>query len=246
MELNFHHWEFEENVRTKLGVYDRPLTEEDALRVVQLDLDNFDFRSEDVDTLSRFKNLNSLDINIGDTSSSFWDNFPCMENLYVTTWADVVDFGCFANMKKLSSLTVSGGDVSDIDYSNLHALIPLQNLHHLCLHEFGGADLSALVSMPQLKEFELRYANAVSNIDVIGSMTQLETLVLDGLKVEDLDFLDNLSDHMYLEMCGIQVLNGADPKKWKRFAKRDICEISEGEQLFAYIDLSVLDAEQTD
>ena len=53
-------------------------------------------------------------------------------------------------------------------------------------------------------------------------------------------FLDTLPDTLRLEMCGNHVYGGVDATKWKRFAEHDICEISVGDQPFAYIDLSVL------
>ena len=75
----------------------------------------------------------------------------------------------------------------------------------------------------------------------IGSMKQLEVLCLTGLYVKNLDFLDLLPDHVQLEMCGIHVYDGVDPKKWRRFAEHDICEISVNDKLHEYIDLYVLD-----
>ena len=59
--------------------------------------------------------------------------------------------------------------------------------------------------------------------------------------VDSLDFLDRLPDHVRLEMCGIHVYDDVDPQKWKRFAERDICEISIKDKPYEYIDLSALD-----
>lgn len=238
MVLCFNHSEFEEEVRIAAGIFDRPITEEDVLHVTRLDLSNFDFLPEDMDTLSTFHNLKALDINIGQTHPSFWHSFVYMEDLCVVCWGDCFDFISFRKMTKLTSLTVSGGDYSGINYLNLDALIPLEHLRYLQLHEFGSIDLLPLASMPQLREFELRYANNPINIDVIGSLSQLEALTIDGLYVKDLNFLDSLPDQLQLEMCGNHVHGGVDPRKWKRFAKHDICEISVQDSPFEYIDLS--------
>ena len=239
MELQFNHPEFEEEVRTELGIFDRPIIAEDVLLVSHLDLSNFDFCIEDMDTLSLFKNLKHLDVNMWHSTPNFWYAFPHMEDLYVCV-GDDFDFSSFQNMKELSYLFVSGGDYSDVDYLNLEALLSLERLREVHLHEFGSVDLLPLTSMPQLRELGLHYANKVHNIDIIGSLSQLEELRLTGLYVESLDFLDQLPGHIRLEMCGIHVYGGVDPQRWKRFAERDICEISVKDKPYEYIDLSVL------
>ena len=47
---------------------------------------------------------------------------------------------------------------------------------------------------------------------------------------------------VYLEMCGIEIYgeNNVNVGKWKRFAKRDICEIMIKDKYWDYIDLSAL------
>ena len=240
MELRFNHPEFEDEVRTELGIFDRPITEEDVLSVLHLDLCNFDFCDEDIATLSLFKNLKHLDVNMWHSTPDFWYAFPHMEDLYVCV-GDDFDFSSFQNMKELLYLFVSGGDYSDVDYLNLEALLSLERLREVHLHEFGSVDLFPLASMPQLRELGVHYANKVHNIDIIGSLSQLEDLRLTGLYVESLDFLDQLPGHIRLEMCGIHVYGDVDPQKWKRFTEHDICEISVKDKPYAYIDLSALD-----
>ena len=240
MELQFNHPEFEDEVRTELGIFDRPITEEDALLVSHLDLSNFDFRTEDMETLLFFKNLKNLDANMWHSTPEFWHNFQHIEELYVCVGNDF-DFSSFQNMKNLSYLFVSGGDYSGVVYLNLEALLPLEKLRELHLHEFGSVDLLPLASMPQLRELGLHYANKIHNIDVVGDLSQLEELRLTGLYVDSLDFLDRLPDHVRLEMCGIHIYDGVDPQKWKRFTEHDICEISVKDKPYAYIDLSALD-----
>lgn len=240
MELTFKHREFEAEVREKLGLYDRAVTDVDALAVEALDLTNFDFLAEDKETLCYFRNLTSLGIEIGDTTPSFWFHFPKMKDLYLCCWGKVVDFESFSKMKDLESLCVSGGDYSSIDYINLHALQGLKKLEDLELHEFGSVDIAPLSSMTQLKWFALRYANSVENIDTISSMGFLEELVLCDLWLENADFLDGLPDSIRLDMCGMQFYNDVDVRKWKRFKNRDICEIEVKHEYWEYIDLSAL------
>ena len=117
----------------------------------------------------------------------------------------------------------------------------LKHLHYVSLHEFGTVDLLPVGNMPQLKGFALQYADKVINIGIIGSMRQLEELVLIGLHMDNLDILDLLPDTLQLELCGIDVQNQVDPAKWKRFSQYDISEITVGDNPFNYIDLSVLE-----
>lgn len=240
MELIFNHSEFEAVVREQLSVFDRPLTEEDAASVTHLDLSEFGFSDEDIDTLCLFKNLKSLSIEIGQTSAAFWRHFNYLEDLYLICLGNYVDFRYFENMKNLTSLVVSGGDYSGIDFLNSQALLPLKHLEELILHEFGHVDIQPLASMPQLKNLGLHYADYVSNIEVIGTMAQLESLALVDIEVNHLDFLDCLPDNLRLEMCGIRVYNTVDPKKWKRFAEHDISEITTADNPYEHIDLSEL------
>lgn len=247
MDVVFHHHEFEDEVRSNLRKHNSPITEEDVLCVTELDLSNFNFLREDSETLCLFKNLTSLDINIGHTIPEFWSNFPKLKHLYLCCRGHSVDFTSFQEMQDLEDLLISGGDLSSIDYLNLDALVDLKHLYYLELHEFGTVDLLPLCKMPQLKSFALRYAGEVENIEVIGSMHQLEELELDGLYVDSLDFLDSLPDTLQLKMCGNHVYSGVNAAKWKRFSVYDICEISVGEHPFdpfGYIDLSALNVDE--
>ena len=62
MKLTFCHPEFEQEVRERLNVFDRELTDADASLVRELDLSNFDFKEDDIETLFLFSNLTSLDV----------------------------------------------------------------------------------------------------------------------------------------------------------------------------------------
>ena len=97
MELKFFHHEFEQEVRNQLSVFDRPITESDAKMVEELDLTNFSFRAEDVETLCYFNNLKMLSIEMGTKDLEFWNHFPELEDLYWCCWGFAVDFNVFKN-----------------------------------------------------------------------------------------------------------------------------------------------------
>ncbi|MGI6029153.1 MAG: hypothetical protein ACOX81_07065 [Candidatus Heteroscillospira sp.] len=237
LKLTFHNPEFEQEVRRRLQISEREISLEDAQLVKELDLTSFTFCNEDIDTLICFNELRTLDINLGTKSGEIWNYFPRIEKLYWCCWGTEINFTAFSNMQKLRWLCVSGGDYSDINYYNLDSLIALKELAYLELHEFGTVDIAPLAFMPQLRAFALRYAANVDSINAISAMVQLDNLVLAGLFVEDLDFLDTLPDSVKIEMCGIDIsgIKDVDVKKWARFSERDISEISINDQ---YIDLT--------
>jgi len=242
MQLSFCHPEFEQEVRECLNIFDRAITSEDVLQISELDLSNFDFMEEDIETLLLFTNLKSLAIITGSKEYHFWSHFKNIEDLFWICWGYEIDFKVFADMKGLTTLCVSGGDYSDIAFKNLDALIPLTKLESLELHEFGPVDISPLGRMPQLKSFALRYTHQAENVSTIGTMVWLKKLVLDGLYVENLDFLDTLPDTVSIEMCGIEIYGCTDVnvEKWKRFKDRYIDEIEIKDEYWHYIDLSAL------
>lgn len=240
MVLTFQHREFEAEVRAKLNIYERPITDEDALSATDIDLSMI-YCFEELETLSHFHNLTSLSVSTRKVPRSFWRNFPKLEELcWICLWGPV-DFKCFRHMENLHSLCVSGGDDSGIDYLNLDALQGLKKLEALELHEFGSVDIAPLESMTQLKWFALRYPDKVINIETISSMVFLEELVLHDLWLDNADFLDGLPDTVRLEMCGMQFYNDVDVQKWKRFKNRDICENEVKHEYWEYINLSALD-----
>ena len=112
-ELKFYHSEFEKVVRYELLVSDRPITEEDALKVFDLDCSNFTFDSRDYEALSAFKNLDWLTINTRADELDFLKSLPLLEELNLETWGgnNTVDFNHFSHLAQLRELFVSGGDV---------------------------------------------------------------------------------------------------------------------------------------
>lgn len=243
MDIKFISSEFERDVRKILNIYDRPITEQDVLTIDELDLTNFYFNPDDLEALACFKNLKYLDIEMINTNFDFWNHFPQLVQLYWVCWGNDVDFGMFSNMHELYELIVSGGDYSNIRLYNLEALIPLKKLEWLTLHEFGEVDLTPLGNMPQVKNLGVLYSHQVKNIDTIGKMSQLESLSLRGLLVNNLNFLDTVPSDIELELGGIEVLDSQsiDPSKWRRFSNRDIYEIQTKDEHWDYIDLSALD-----
>ena len=158
MELQFHNKEFEDVVRHELLIYDRPLTDEDALLAYDLDCSEFTFDIEDCETLCAFKNLDWLSINVGFEDLSFLKELPELEELSMEFYRHNFDFSYLVPLQNLRTLFVSGGDISDFEFHNFEELTKLPHLEDLSLHEFGTVNLAALRQMPYLKGFFCGYA----------------------------------------------------------------------------------------
>lgn len=228
-ELKFYHSEFEQVVRQELLVSDRPITEEDALKVFDLDCSNFTFDSRDYEALSAFKNLDWLTINTRADELDFLKALPLLEELNLETWGgnNSVDFNHFSHLAQLRELFVSGGDVSSIDYKNLEGLTKLEKLESLTLHEFGTVDLRPLRSMPWLKGLYCGYANKVFDIEAIATLSNLEALTLIDVEMDNLEFLDSFPDSLVIELCGLRVKKGIDHSKLSRFVEGEFEEIED-------------------
>ena len=74
-EIVFAEYGFEYEVRNELNIFDRPITDEDLLKLTELDLTNFDFSCKDSDTLSLCKNLEHLGMDTCDEKLDFLKNF---------------------------------------------------------------------------------------------------------------------------------------------------------------------------
>lgn len=228
-ELTFYHSGFERCVRDALKIYDRAITDEDALRVLELDCTNFDFDLRDYPVLMRFKKLRKLDMDLHIDELRFLADLESLEELSLEIYGvkRSIDFNFFSRFINLKYLYVSGGIWSDKDFINLEGLSVLRNLTDLRLQDIGGVDLSPLRNMPQLKTFWFGWANEVRGIDAIGSITDLETLDITRISVENLDFLDNLSDDLRVSLCSLKVEQGIDRSKLSRFKNGDFDDIGE-------------------
>lgn len=217
--IAFHHEEYELAVREAIGVPDRPLTEADLMKVENLDCSNFDFLREDLETLKKCKALKTLAISIGTNGLDFLSAFPMLRDLFLVYWGRAVDFREFSCLQNLESLTVSGGDYSSIPFTETEALTSLKKLTSLTFHEFGTVDLSFLERMPWLELFFCGWPNEAANVASIGKLPHLQELLLYDMRLDNLDFFDELPDTVKLDL-GIEIAKeGYAPEKLRRFHK---------------------------
>ena len=218
---------FERAVRRTLNKWEGPITEIDLFHIKELDCGDFDVEPEDFHLISAFRNLESLDININSEYLDVVRPLKKLADLYVETWPGPVDLGIFAALEQLECLGISGGLISSMDLCNASQLKRLKKLTALTFHEFGSVDLAFLRDMPELRDFSCGWANEIYNASAIGSLKNLESLSLCGEPIENLDFLDELPDSVYLDICGLDILDpDYDVNKLFRFKKHDICEVT--------------------
>ena len=224
-ELQFCNKEFEKVVRHELLIYDRPITDEDALLAYDLDCSEFTFDIEDCETLCAFKNLDWLSINVGFEDLSFLKELPELEELSMEFYQHNFDFSYLVPLQNLRTLFVSGGDISDFEFHNFEELTKLPHLEDLSLHEFGAVNLAALRQMPYIKGFFCGYANNVYNIEAISYLVNLEGLTLIDVTIPNLNFMRTLPDNMILDLCGVNILENVDFTELHRFKEYDLSEI---------------------
>lgn len=224
-EFQFFNKKFENVVRHELLIYDRPLTEEDALQAYNLDCSEFTFDIEDCEILCAFKNLELLSINVGFEDLSFLKEFSKIEELSMEFYRNSFNFSYLTPLKNLRALFVSGGDLSDFEFNNFEELTKLPHLEDLYIHEFGAVDLAALKQMPYLKGFFCGYANKVYNIEAISYLVNLESLTLIDVTLPNFDFLRTLPSTMVLDLCGVNILENVDFKELQRFEECTLDEI---------------------
>ena len=224
-KLHFFNKEFERVVRNELQIFDRPITEEDALKAEKLNCGEFTFHMEDSDTLSAFKNLTYLEINVGFEDLSFLKKLLNLTHLELGFYRSNFDTNYLLPLKKLEILFVSGGDTSDFAFHNFESIAKLPLLNDLGLHEFGTVDLAVLKEMPYIKSFFCGWADKVCNIDAISYLVNLEHLCLIDVTLPNLEFTKTLPDEMSLELCGINILSDVDLSELRRFKECALDEI---------------------
>lgn len=224
-ELQFYNKRFEEAVRKALQIFDRPLTEEDALNVKSLSCWEFTFDIEDCGALSAFKNLAYLEINVGFEDMSFFKNLANLTHLNLDFYRSNFDTNYLLPLKKLEILFVSGGDMSGFVFHNFERIAELPNLNDIGLHEFGTVDLAVLKDMPYIKSFFCGWADKVNNIEAISNLVHLEHLRLIDVTIPNLEFMRSLPNEMALELCGVNILDSVDLQELRRFKECDLDEI---------------------
>ena len=194
--LLFHNKDFEWAVRDVLYIYNKPIYKADTAKVKKLCCADFSFSLEDYETLHTFKYL---------------------EELIFEQHNGIVDFSVFSPLKSLKYLTIAGGLYQHIELINIGALKKLPRLEYLAVGDFEKIDLADLGEVKQLKELCIGWGNSVINAEEIKELKQLTALTLCDFKIKSLDFLNELSVGISLEIGGLEIEEGFDVASLKRF-----------------------------
>lgn len=223
-ELTFHNKWLENEIRKSLKVYDGPITDEDALKVTFLDLSQVNLEYEDSNTLTEFKNLEELNVVVQFEDMSFLSKFCKIKVLDIEFAMHTFDMKYILPLQELEELYISGGLISSFEFVDFNCIAQLHKLKKLFLHEFGSVDLEVLKEMTYLRDFTCAYANEVKNIDAISYLCNLEELILVDVTIQNLELLKPLKDDMYLELCGLNIIEDVDLNELSRFRECEVCE----------------------
>lgn len=134
-QLIFNSKRFEEATRKALGIFDRPLFQDDLKNVTKLDCSGFKFYSSDIGILIKLSNLTEFILCTDKSDLKFLTPLSSLERLFleidVTDW--FLSFSDFKNLRALKYLHVIGAENSDFKIYSLEALKGLPNLKHIGL-----------------------------------------------------------------------------------------------------------------
>lgn len=106
-------------------------------------------------------------------------------------------------IKELEQLEVLSIDIFNPQITNLNALVNLTNLKELYVTCNLITDISPLENLKALRILHLfthHGQSQIKNIEIIGSLINLEELRLEGNSIRDIDFLEELSNLKWLDL----------------------------------------------
>lgn len=215
---------FEMEIRKRLSIFDRGITIEDTLHLEELDCSEMLLDMEDCKTISLFKNLKSLSIKLTSGDLSFLQTLEELEELFIEFCGDAFDLSYLMSLKELEWLEITGDNNAKFVFQNTESLANLHKLKRICLHEFGKIDLAVLKYMPQLNDLYCACADQIDNMEAISNLTNLRSLVLADIAVDNLDFLKNMKRDIHLDLCRIEIYKDIDLEFLKQF---EDCEVED-------------------
>ncbi|MDR0898238.1 MAG: leucine-rich repeat domain-containing protein [Oscillospiraceae bacterium] len=184
-----------------------------------------------VDALGQMKNLQSLDLSINRIS----DITPlrALKSLQVLNLANnqIANLSVLSDFSELISLNLNSNDIMDI-----RPLGNLTQLTALYLYNNAISEFDALITLKSLKHLSLNHAGAVSRLDFLSDMHDLESLIMSG--AEWIEGAVSLSEGFVVDKV---VLTSLEPlKNLKKLKKLSLLSLPIAD-LEALIGLEALD-----
>lgn len=179
---------------------------------------------EKAKTLSRFKDLEKLEIVICDVSSiDFLKEMPRLDNLTLDV-RNIKDLSPIGSCTELKHLELKGEDYENLDFLNdlnslewltivgggvkdIEPLRQKNTIELLSLHINTLEDISALSGMKNIYGLTI-FSKELSDCTPLSSCTGLKYLSLSGCeKIDSLDFLDGMDGLEEIHLKGTSVTN---------------------------------------
>ena len=198
-EVIFHNPEFENAVRETLNKQEGFITEADLLRIEELYCDEFSFSPEDYPTLYLCKNVKDL----------------CIEQ-----HGGVFDFSVLTPLKALRYLTVRERIFNwELKFTNLSALSQLPCLEEVFIIDFDSIDLTDIKDVTQLTVLEVGWCRSVTGLESVTLLPNLNSFCLADTSVPSLEFLNQLSPDVALDLLAVETAAPFDVENLKRFSR---------------------------
>lgn len=146
--------------------------------------------------LSLLPNLKSLTIIVDSWDSCEVEDFTPvaelsrLEQLYIKyDMEEEIDLSFLAGMGTVKELYLPNCRIKDISF-----LEEMPQLEHLSLYETPVDDLAVLEKLPKLTELSIAGNADARNIEVIGKLSKLQDLGLQGCGIADIGFLSSLTE----------------------------------------------------
>lgn len=178
-----------------------------SIPVSQIEVLVIDAYEESLDGIEEFENLISLTVDSGDiTDISKLADCLNLKKLNLNSY-HLSDFGALNKLEQLEELTLSCNELRTIDFVE-----GMENLKSLNILDGSLYDASSLKGLKNLKTLSLDVEFENEDFEVIGTLTNLESLDIDE-SIDNMEYLKELKSMKKLKILGLQDFSLLTPMK---------------------------------
>lgn len=217
---------FEKVIRQMVGKDRSPITQDDLGAIETLYLDPFDGPiGDDVMLLKHFKNLKSLSIYIRQCDLPAICELDTLENLEITLPDGVFDCSLLSKFSRLRFLGIYGELFSQISIINFGELAACNILDEILIFESKTLDIRGISNIRSLKRLFIHVTHRLENPQEIKDIKLLEYLDFCDVSLESLDFLNDVSRDIRLELCAVETEKPINMELIGEFHDKNITEM---------------------